>query len=46
MKLTAIAFSMNGKVRKNNEDGFFVHIDGSNSIDESELKDAMLVLLF
>jgi PPM family protein phosphatase len=32
VKLTAIAFSMNGKVRKNNEDGFFVHIDSTNSI--------------
>ena len=32
MKLTTIAFSINGKVRKNNEDGFIVYIDGSNSI--------------
>lgn len=32
MKLTAIAFSMNGKVRKNNEDGFLVHINSPNSI--------------
>jgi serine/threonine protein phosphatase PrpC len=32
VKLTTIAFSMNGKVRKNNEDGFILHIDGSNSI--------------
>lgn len=32
MKLTTIAFSMNGKVRKNNEDGFLVHINSPNSI--------------
>jgi protein phosphatase len=32
VKLTIIAFSMNGKVRKNNEDGFLVNINSPNSI--------------